>query len=96
MLKINNKFYLEREKTYSISSNFQFWKIQFLMMRYFTWTVNVIYWLFANGISGPLGIKALFYCSEFHPDVEINSETGEIHPTDFSVTPIVVHMSNVC
>lgn len=72
------------------------WKIQFLMMRYFTWTVNVIYWLFANGISGPLGIKALFYCSEFHPDVEINSETGEIHPTDFSVTPIVVHMSNVC
>lgn len=41
-------------------------------VRYYVWTVNIIFWLFANAISGPIGIKALISTKAFHPDVEVN------------------------
>ncbi|CAD8119201.1 unnamed protein product [Paramecium sonneborni] len=96
ILKIGDTFRLEREKQYIIKSNFPLWKFYLIIVRYFAWTANVIFWLFANGISGPLGIRALFQCNVFYPDVEINSRTGVVRHTNYSVTPVVVHMANVC
>lgn len=65
----NNHYSLEREKTYSITSRCPGWKISLFGIRWFTWTANVMYWLFANAFSGPLGLRALFGIHKFYPDV---------------------------
>ncbi|CAD8120514.1 unnamed protein product [Paramecium sonneborni] len=96
VLRIGDTFSLERKKKYTVNSSFPLWKFYLFLIRYFTWTVNVIFWLFVNGISGHLGIRALFQCNVFYPDVEINMRTGVISHTNYSVTPVVVHMANVC
>lgn len=47
--------------------------------------MNVMFYLFANAFSGPFGLRALFGISEFHPDVTIDSHTGVVRPSDYTV-----------
>lgn len=48
-----------------------------------------MFWLFANAISGPIGLRALVGISNFHPDVEIDSRTGIVSQSYYSVTPVL-------
>ncbi|CAD8182894.1 unnamed protein product [Paramecium pentaurelia] len=96
IIRIGELFKLERKRTYIVYSSFPLWKFYLMIVRYFAWTANVTFWLFANGISGPLGIRALVQCSVFYPDVQINERTGVVSHSHYSVTPVVVHMANVC
>jgi len=59
-----------------------------MLLTWYTWTMNVMFCLFANAISGPLGLRALLSFSKFHPDVNINIHTGEIYPSSYEVTPV--------
>ena len=59
------------------------------MLRWFAWSFNCFYWLFVSAIVGPLGIRALLGCSEFHPDVCIDSRTGVVGPSDYTVQTVV-------
>lgn len=67
-----------------------------MLLTWYTWTVNIMFWLFANAISGPMGIRALFSPWSFHPDVTINSQTGEVTPSSFKVNPVIVRFRSVC
>ncbi|CAK59674.1 unnamed protein product (macronuclear) [Paramecium tetraurelia] len=96
IIKTGDYYSLERTRTYFVDSSFPLWKFYLMIVRYFAWTANVTFWLFANGISGPLGIRALVQCNVFYPDVQINERTGVVSRSNYSVTPVVVHMGNVC
>ena len=47
--------------------------------------MNVMYYLFVNAFSGPFGLRALFGISEFHPDITIDSDTGVVRPSNYTV-----------
>ena len=57
--------------------------------------MNVMFYLFANAFSGPFGLRALFGISEFHPDVTIDSHTGVVRPSDYTVSTLICHLSEV-
>ncbi len=38
----------------------------------------------------------MFACSIYYPDVTIDVHTGVVTHSHYSVTPIIVHLSNVC
>lgn len=71
------------------------WKIKLIGVRYYVWTVNIIFWLTANAISGPIGIKALFSSNYFYPDTTIDSHTGVVRPSHLKITPVRVYFSKV-
>lgn len=85
VVQINNIYYLVRSKSYTITTKYPFWRISIGFLRWYTWTMNVMFYLFANAFSGPFGLRALFGISEFHPDVTIDSHTGVVRPSDYTV-----------
>lgn len=91
----NGYYRLERIKYYHINSNYHGWRIVLMFLTWYTWTMNVMFFLFANAISGPLGIRALLSMNKFHPDVEINSKTGKISPNYYEVTPVYLKLKKV-
>jgi len=67
---------LRRFKDYHIDSSKAGWKLKLIGIRYYVWTINIIFWLSANAVSGPIGIKALIKKEKFKPDVTIDPTTG--------------------
>lgn len=47
-------------------------------LTWYTWTMNVMFWLFVNAISAKFGLRALFSVRTFHPDVYIDPNTGRV------------------
>ena len=58
-------------------------------VRWFAWSFNCFYGLFVIALVGPLGIRALFGCKEFNPDVEINATTGIVKPSSYSFATVM-------
>ncbi|CAD8150535.1 unnamed protein product [Paramecium octaurelia] len=90
-----NRFYLRRFKDYHIDSSKAGWKLKLIVIRYYVWTVNIIFWLSANAVSGPIGIKALIKSNKFRPDVTVDSVTGKVMSSNFTVTPLRIKFRNV-
>ncbi|CAK70170.1 unnamed protein product (macronuclear) [Paramecium tetraurelia] len=90
-----DRYYLRRFKDYHIDSSKAGWKLKLIGIRYYVWTVNIIFWLSANAVSGPIGIKALIKSEKFKPDVVIDSTTGKVKPSNFTVTPLIVKFFSV-
>ena len=57
--------------------------------------MNVMFNLFANAFAGPFGLRALFGISEFHPDVTIDSYTGVVKPSHYTVKTLICYLSEV-
>jgi hypothetical protein len=69
---------LERVKGYTHIKNHFAWRFTLVIKRFWIWTNNTVFYLYAAAIVGPLGIMKLFRISSFYTDKTIDSSTGEV------------------
>lgn len=86
-------YYLVKEENRWVSTVSFGWKTALNFVRWLTWSINVMYWLFRGVWGGRLGIKVLFGCDTFYPRYSVDQYTGELtRSREISWDPIAVQL----
>lgn len=71
------------------------WKVALNIVRWITWSINVMYWLFRGLWGGRLGVKVLFGCRTFYPKYVVDPDTGVVgRDRGFSWDPVKVQVAD--
>ena len=87
--RINNFWYLVKEESVVIYSNFMFYKVVKALASYFIKLYSLMFKIIKWIWEGSFGIKSFFLCSDFYTDYSINVNTAEIKKNQKVVRPIL-------
>ncbi|CAF1379311.1 unnamed protein product, partial [Didymodactylos carnosus] len=85
------RYNLRRTTTYSITTQYPFWRWKLCAVRVFCWLSNAIYaFCLVIPFASPFSFRALFSLEPFSPDYELNEKDLKLHVKQHSKTQTFV------
>lgn len=78
-----------------VGASFLFCRFWLFAVAYFTYVSNAAFGLWVMMFHGPLSLRALFGCSNYHYIDDISKDTGEPIPGDRHITPFAMYLREI-